>query len=52
MLSGAMIARAFAAMQFYDVLLVNPLIDGMNHPVAKGGLVVNQRNTRHECSAH
>src|SRR6266566_6476509 len=35
--------RALAAMQFYDVLLVNPLIDGMNL-VAKEGLVVNQRH--------
>ncbi len=36
-------SRALAAMQFYDVLLVNPLIDGMNL-VAKEGLVVNQRH--------
>ena len=35
--------RALAAMQFYDVLLVSPIIDGMNL-VAKEGLVVNQRN--------
>jgi trehalose 6-phosphate synthase len=35
--------QALAAMQFYDVLLVNPLIDGMNL-VAKEGPVVNQRN--------
>jgi trehalose 6-phosphate synthase len=35
--------RALAAMQFYDVLLVNPIIDGMNL-VAKEGPVVNQRN--------
>jgi trehalose 6-phosphate synthase len=35
--------RALAALQFYDVLLVNPIIDGMNL-VAKEGLVVNQRN--------
>jgi trehalose 6-phosphate synthase len=34
--------RALAAMQFYDVLLVNPIIDGMNL-VAKEGAVVNQR---------
>jgi trehalose 6-phosphate synthase len=33
--------RALAAMQFYDVLLVNPIIDGMNL-VAKEGAVVNQ----------
>lgn len=35
--------RALAAMQFYDVLLVNSLIDGMNL-VAKEGPIVNQRN--------
>lgn len=35
--------RALAAMQFYDVLLVNPIIDGMNL-VAKEGPVVNQHN--------
>ena len=35
--------RALAAMQFYDVLLVNPIIDGMNL-VAKEGAVVNQRD--------
>jgi trehalose 6-phosphate synthase len=35
--------RALAAMQFYDVLLVNPIVDGMNL-VAKEGPVVNQRN--------
>ena len=35
--------RSLAAMQFYDVLLVNPIIDGMNL-VAKEGPVVNQRN--------
>jgi trehalose 6-phosphate synthase len=35
--------RALAAMQYYDVLLVNPIIDGMNL-VAKEGAVVNQRN--------
>src|SRR5205807_1672097 len=34
--------RALAAMQYYDVLLVNPIIDGMNL-VAKEGPVVNQR---------
>ena len=33
--------RALAAMQWYDVLLVNPIIDGMNL-VAKEGPVVNQ----------
>ncbi len=33
--------RALAAMQYYDVLLVNPIIDGMNL-VAKEGPVVNQ----------
>ncbi len=35
--------QALAAMQFYDVLLVNPIIDGMNL-VAKEGPAVNQRN--------
>jgi trehalose 6-phosphate synthase len=35
--------RALAAMQFYDVLLVNPIIDGMNL-VAKEGAVVNQND--------
>jgi trehalose 6-phosphate synthase len=35
--------RAIAAMQLYDVLLVNPLADGMNL-VAKEGVLVNQRN--------
>ena len=35
--------RAIAAMQFYDVLLVNPLADGMNL-VAKEGVVVNQKD--------
>ncbi len=35
--------RALAAMQYYDVLLVNPIIDGMNL-VAKEGPAVNQRN--------
>lgn len=35
--------RALAAMQYYDVLLVNPIIDGMNL-VAKEGPAVNQMN--------
>ncbi len=35
--------RALAAMQYYDVLLVNPIIDGMNL-VVKEGAVVNKRN--------
>ena len=35
--------RALAAMQYYDVLLVNPIIDGMNL-VAKEGPAVNQRD--------
>jgi trehalose 6-phosphate synthase len=35
--------RALVAMQFYDVLLVNPIIDGMNL-VAKEGPVVNRTN--------
>ncbi len=36
-------ARAVAAMRLYDVLLVNPIIDGMNL-VAKEGPVVNERD--------
>ena len=36
-------ARALAAMRRYDVLLVNPIIDGMNL-VVKEGPVVNQRD--------
>ena len=36
-------ARAIAAMQLYDVLLVNPVNDGMNL-VAKEGPLVNQRD--------
>lgn len=35
-------ARALACMQHYDVLLVNPVIDGMNLVVKEGGLL----NTR------
>jgi len=35
--------RALAAMQYYDVLMVNPIIDGMNL-VAKEGPAVNQNN--------
>ncbi len=35
--------RALAAMQLYNVLLVNPLADGMNL-VAKEGVLVNQRD--------
>lgn len=35
--------RALAAMQLYDVLLVNPIADGMNL-VAKEGVLVNQRD--------
>jgi trehalose 6-phosphate synthase len=35
--------RAIAAMQLYDVLLVNPIADGMNL-VAKEGALVNQRD--------
>ncbi|HEY7126186.1 MAG TPA: trehalose-6-phosphate synthase [Ktedonobacterales bacterium] len=36
-------ARALAAMRHYDVLLINPLIDGMNL-VAKEGPIVNQQD--------
>ena len=35
--------RALSAMQYYDVLLVNPIIDGMNL-VAKEGPIVNKNN--------
>lgn len=35
--------RALAAMQLYDVLLVNPLADGMNL-VAKEGVLVNRKD--------
>ncbi len=35
--------RALAAMQLYDILLVNPIADGMNL-VAKEGVLVNQQN--------
>ncbi len=40
---GGNYARALAAMQVYDVLVVNPLADGMNL-VAKEGVLVNQRD--------
>ena len=43
MLVGESYARAVAAMQRYDVLLVNSIADGMNL-VAKEGPVVNQRD--------
>ncbi len=36
-------ARALACLQYYDVLLVNPVIDGMNLVVKEGGLL-NKRN--------
>ncbi len=35
--------RAIAAMQLYDVLIVNPVADGMNL-VAKEGVLVNKKN--------
>jgi trehalose 6-phosphate synthase len=41
-LVGESYPRALAAMQLYDVLLVNPVADGMNL-VAKEGPVVNER---------
>jgi trehalose 6-phosphate synthase len=41
--SGNDRTQALAAMQYYDVLLVNPIIDGMNL-VAKEGPIMNQRN--------
>jgi trehalose 6-phosphate synthase len=40
---GSNYNRAIAAMKLYDVLIVNPLADGMNL-VAKEGVVVNQHN--------
>ncbi len=42
-LVGEDYSRAIAALQLYDVLLVNPIADGMNL-VAKEGPIVNQRN--------
>ena len=36
-------ARAVAGMQLYDVLLVNPIVDGMNL-VAKEGVIVNEQD--------
>lgn len=42
-LVGDSYPRALAAMQLYDVLLVNPVADGMNL-VAKEGPSVNQKN--------
>lgn len=43
MLMGEDYARAVAALQLYDVLLVNSIADGMNL-VAKEGPIVNQRD--------
>jgi trehalose 6-phosphate synthase len=43
MLVGENYAKAVAAMQMYDVLLVNAIADGMNL-VAKEGPIVNQRD--------
>jgi trehalose 6-phosphate synthase len=40
---GENYARALAAMKWYDVLLVNTIIDGMNL-VAKEGALLNERN--------
>jgi trehalose 6-phosphate synthase len=40
---GESYSRAVAAMQLYDVLLVNPITDGMNL-VAKEGPMLNQRD--------
>lgn len=42
-LVGESYPRAVAAMQLYDVLLVNPVADGMNL-VAKEGAIVNERD--------
>ncbi|MFN2227374.1 MAG: trehalose-6-phosphate synthase, partial [Anaerolineae bacterium] len=41
-LVGDSYPRAVAAMQLYDVLLVNAIVDGMNL-IAKEGPIVNQR---------
>ncbi len=43
LIMGENYARALAAMKWYDVLLVNAIIDGMNL-VAKEGPLVNERN--------
>ncbi len=43
MVVGNNYPRALAAMQLYDVLLVNPIADGMNL-VAKEGVLVNNRD--------
>ncbi len=42
-LMGENYPRALAAMKWYDVLLVNSMIDGMNL-VAKEGCLINERN--------
>jgi trehalose 6-phosphate synthase len=42
-LMGENYPRALAAMKWYDVLLVNTIIDGMNL-VAKEGCLINERN--------
>jgi len=43
LIMGENYARALAAMKWYDVLLVNSIIDGMNL-VAKEGALLNERN--------
>lgn len=43
MIMGENYPRALAAMKWYDVLLVNSIIDGMNL-VAKEGCLLNERN--------
>jgi trehalose 6-phosphate synthase len=43
LIMGENYARALAAMKWYDVLLVNSIIDGMNL-VAKEGCLINERN--------
>ncbi len=43
LIMGENYARALAAMKWYDVLLVNSIIDGMNL-VAKEGCLLNERN--------
>ena len=43
LIMGENYPRALAAMKWYDVLLVNSIIDGMNL-VAKEGCLINERN--------
>src|SRR3712207_230569 len=43
MIMGENYPRALAAMKWYDILMVNSIIDGMNL-VAKEGALLNERN--------